>query len=161
MESVSWSVAAACQRWAKIHQNVFWYKIQNTLQINVLIQNTKILVPENVTKYNTCILYLKYRKYLFWIFHFLTIWYSRALRFGLYNVHKALVNHTWLAWHCHTHNSSQNMSLILLHTPYTYPCVESVFGLFSPKVSSGPLRSHLKKIWPPVQFHPGIPGLEC
>ena len=57
----------------------------------------KILVPENVTKYNTCILYLKYRKYLFWIFHFLTIWYSRAFRFGLYNVHKALVNHTWLA----------------------------------------------------------------
>ena len=35
-----------------------------------------------------------------------------------------------------------------------------MFGLFSPKVSSGPLRSHLKKIWPPVQFHPGIPGLE-
>ena len=57
----------------------------------------KILVPENVTKYNTCILYLKYRKYFFWIFHFLTIWYSRVFRFGLYNVHKALVNHTWLA----------------------------------------------------------------
>ena len=47
--------------------------------------------PENVTKYNTCILYLKYRKYLFWIFHFLTIWYSRAFRFGLYNVHKAFL----------------------------------------------------------------------
>ena len=27
-----------------------------------------------------------------------------------------------------------------------------MFGLFSPKVSSGPLRSHLKKIWPPVQW---------
>ena len=51
----------------------------------------KILVPENVTKYNTCILYLKYRKYLFWIFHFLTVWYSRAFRFGLYNVHKAFL----------------------------------------------------------------------
>src|SRR4029434_10148423 len=52
----------------------------------ILIQNTKypsnkcikikykILVPENVTKYNTCILYLKYRKYFFWIFRFLTVW---------------------------------------------------------------------------------------
>ena len=91
--------------------------IQNTKYPSNKCINTKykILVPENVTKYNTCILYLKYRKYLFWIFHFLTIWYSRAFRFGLYNVHKALVNHTWLAWRCHTHNSSQNMSLILLH----------------------------------------------
>ena len=35
-----------------------------------------------------------------------------------------------------------------------------MFGLFSPKVSSGPLRSHLKKIWPNVQFHPGIPALD-
>ena len=83
--------------------------IQNTKYPSNKCINTKykILVPENVTKYNTCILYLKYRKYLFWIFHFLTIWYSRAFRFGLYNVHKALVNHTWLAWRCHTHNSSQ------------------------------------------------------
>src|SRR4029434_3560972 len=72
----------------------------------ILIQNTKypsnkcikikykILVPKNVTKYNTCILYLKYRKYFFWIFRFLTVWYSRAFRFGLYNVHKALENPT-------------------------------------------------------------------
>ena len=91
--------------------------IQNTKYPSNKCINTKykILVPENVTKYNTCILYLKYRKYLFWIFHFLTIWYSRAFGFGLYNVHKALVNHTWLSWRCHTHNSSQNMSLILLH----------------------------------------------
>ena len=78
---------------------------QNTSKC-ILIQNTKypsnkcikikykILVPENVTKYNTCILYLKYRKYFFWFFCFLTIWYSRAFRFGPYNVHKALVNPT-------------------------------------------------------------------
>ena len=29
------------------------------------------------------------------------------------------------------------------------------------KYHPAPLRSHLKKIWPPVQFHPGIPGLVC
>src|SRR4029434_3759406 len=51
----------------------------------MLIQNTKypsnkcikikykILVPENVAKFNTCILYLKYRKYFFWIFRFLSL----------------------------------------------------------------------------------------
>ena len=67
--------------------------IQNTKYPSNKCINTKykILVPENVTKCNTCILYLKYRKYLFWIFHFLTIWYSRAFRFGLYNVHKAFL----------------------------------------------------------------------